>query len=500
MRRFILAIDQGTTGTTAIIFDMQGRPVCQGYQEFTQYYPKPGWVEHDPNEIWQATLGAISGALRGPVQAGEIVSIGISNQRETIVAWDKASGEPVGNAVVWQCRRTAPMCQELMNGGYTKTIQRKTGLVLDPYFSGTKIAWMLDNLAGLKARAQNGDILFGTVDSWLIWCLTGGKRHITDYTNASRTLLYNIHELDWDQELLELFDIPPHVLPKVLPSSGFFGTTDNIRCLPAGIPICGVAGDQQAALFGQTCFEPGMVKNTYGTGCFVLMNTGQTAIESKQGLLTTIAWGLEPNKVEYALEGSVFVGGAVVQWLRDELGLIEDAAETESLAEAVSDTAGVYLVPAFVGLGTPHWDPYARGAILGLTRGVNRNHIVRAALESIAYQSGDVIRSMAKDAAIPIPTLRVDGGASVNNFLMQFQADILNVEVERPQVIETTAMGAAFLAGLGCGIWPNLDDIAHTWQEERKFIPRLDDEKHKALLTGWQRAVERSLGWVEAEK
>ena len=442
-------------------------------------------------------MGAIRGALYGPIQAGEIVAIGISNQRETIVVWDKLTGRPEGNAIVWQCRRTAPACQHLKDAGYAELVQSKTGLVLDPYFSGTKIEWMLDNRPGLKERAMRGEILFGTVDSWLIWCLTGGQRHVTDYTNASRTLLYNIHDLDWDRELLELFGIPRDVLPEVLPSSGLFGVTGGNPCLPAGIPICGVAGDQQAALFGQTCFQPGAVKNTYGTGCFALMNTGMEAVTSKQGLLTTIAWGLEPNKVTYALEGSVFIGGAVVQWLRDELGLIEHAAETEGLAEAVPDTAGVYLVPAFVGLGTPYWDPYARGAILGLTRGVNRKHIVRAALESIAYQSRGVLLAMEKDAHISIPTLRVDGGASVNNFLMQFQADMLNVVVERPQVTETTAMGAAFLAGLGCGIWSGLNEIANTWERERSFTPCMSHEKRHALCEGWQKAVERSLGWVE---
>lgn len=497
MRRYILAIDQGTTGTTAIIFDDNGRPVCRGYQEFTQYYPRPGWVEHDPDEIWEATMGAIRGALYGPIQADEVVAIGISNQRETIVVWDKLTGKPEGKAIVWQCRRTAPTCQHLKDAGYAQLVQSKTGLVLDPYFSGTKIQWIMDNRPGLKERAMRGEILFGTVDSWLIWRLTGGQRHVTDYTNASRTLLYNIHDLDWDAELLELFGITRDVLPEVLPSSGLFGVTSGNPCLPAGIPIYGVAGDQQAALFGQTCFQPGTVKNTYGTGCFALMNTGQEAVTSEQGLLTTIAWGLEPSKVTYALEGSVFIGGAVVQWLRDELGLIEHAAETEGLAEAVPDTAGVYLVPAFVGLGTPYWDPYARGAILGLTRGANRKHIVRAALESIAYQSRGVLLAMEKDANIPIPTLRVDGGASVNNFLMQFQADMLNVVVERPQVTETTAMGAAFLAGLGCGIWSSLDDIANTWEKERSFTPRMSDEKRHALCEGWQKAVERSLGWVE---
>ena len=496
MRKHILAIDQGTTGTTAIIFDHNGRPVCRGYQEFTQYYPKPGWVEHDPDEIWQSTMDAIRGALYGPVEAKEIAAIGISNQRETTVVWDKHTGRPEGKAVVWQCRRTAPTCQRLKDAGYAELVRSKTGLVLDPYFSGTKIAWLLDNRPGLRERANRGEILFGTVDSWLIWCLTGGKRHATDYTNASRTLLYNIHQLDWDGELLELFDIPLGVLPKVLPSSGLFGVTAGNPCLPAGIPIYGVAGDQQAALFGQTCFQPGMVKNTYGTGCFALMNTGTEAVASDQGLLTTIAWGLEPGKVAYALEGSVFIAGAVVQWLRDELGLIECAAETEGLAEAVPDTAGVYLVPAFVGLGTPYWDPYARGAILGLTRGVNRKHLVRAALESIAYQSRGVLLAMQKDAHMSIPILRVDGGASVNNFLMQFQADVLNVVVERPRVTETTAIGAAFLAGLGCGIWSCLDDIASTWERESSFTPHMSDEDREALCQGWQKAVERSLGWA----
>lgn len=497
MRKYILAIDQGTTGTTAIIFDSNGRPVCRGYQEFAQYYPQPGWVEHDPAEIWEATVGAIQEALYGPIRADEIAAIGITNQRETTVVWNRLTGQPEGMAVVWQCRRTASMCQRLKDEGYSDLFRCKTGLVLDPYFSGTKMAWLLENRPGLRAKAKKGQVCFGTVDSWLIWCLTGGKYHVTDYTNASRTLLYDICRLEWDRELLEILDIPPQVLPEVLPSCGFFGVTANIACLPDGIPIYGVAGDQQAALFGQTCFQPGMVKNSYGTGCFVLMNTGSAAIISNQGLLTTIAWGLEPGKVVYALEGSVFIAGAVIQWLRDELGIIDHAAETEGLAEAVSDTAGVYLVPAFVGLGTPYWDPYARGVIVGLTRGVNRKHLARAALESIAYQSRDVLLAMQKEAGISIPVLRVDGGASVNNFLMQFQADILNVVVERPRVTETTAMGAAFLAGLGCGLWSDLDMITGTWEKESQFNPKMSEERRSSLCHGWHRAVERSLAWIE---
>jgi glycerol kinase len=454
-------------------------------------------VEHDPEEIWEATIGAIREALYGPVRSDEIAAIGITNQRETTVAWNKQTGKPEGTAVVWQCRRTAPICQRLKNAGYTDVFRQTTGLVLDPYFSGTKIAWLLDNRPGLRQKAKRGEVLFGTIDSWLIWCLTGGKHHVTDYTNASRTLLYDICQLEWSQELLEILDIPPQVLPEVLPSCGFFGVTTELPCLPSGIPIYGVAGDQQAALFGQTCFQPGMVKNSYGTGCFALMNTGNEAIISQQGLLTTIAWGLEPGKVVYALEGSVFIAGAVVQWLRDELGLIEHAAETEGLAEAVPDTAGVYLVPAFVGLGTPYWDPYARGVMVGLTRGANRNHLVRAALESIAYQSRDVLLAMQEEAKIPIPLLRVDGGASVNNFLMQFQADVLDVVVERPRVTETTAMGAAFLAGLGCGSWSDLDMISGTWERESQFSPNMSKAQRESLCGGWHRAVERSLGWVE---
>ncbi|NMB47193.1 MAG: glycerol kinase GlpK [Firmicutes bacterium] len=497
MRKYILAIDQGTTGTTAIIFDNSGRPVCRGYQEFTQYYPQPGWVEHDPEEIWQATAGAIQDALYGPVGVDEIAVIGITNQRETTVAWNRHTGQAEGNAVVWQCRRTAPMCQQLKDAGYAELFHQKTGLVLDPYFAGTKMAWLLENRTGLRAKAEKGEICFGTIDSWLIWCLTGGKRHVTDYTNASRTLLYDIGRLEWDPELLETLNIPPQVLPEVLPSCGFFGVTNGIACLPDGIPIYGVAGDQQAALFGQTCFQPGMVKNSYGTGCFMLMNTGSEPIVSKQGLLTTIAWGLEPGKVVYALEGSVFIAGAVVQWLRDELGIIEHAAETEQLAAAVENSAGVYLVPAFVGLGTPYWDPYARGVLVGLTRGVNRNHLVRAALESIAYQSRDVLLAMQKEANISIPVLRVDGGASVNNFLMQFQADVLDIVVERPRVTETTAMGAAFLAGLGCGLWSDLDVVAGTWEKENQFDPKMSQERREHLCHGWRRAVERSLGWIE---
>ncbi|NLA57764.1 MAG: glycerol kinase GlpK [Firmicutes bacterium] len=497
MRKYILAIDQGTTGTTAIIFDHRGHPVCRGYQEFTQYYPQPGWVEHDPEEIWRATLDAVQQALYGPVAANEIAAIGITNQRETTVAWNRRTHRPEGNAVVWQCRRTAPMCQRLKEEGYADLFHKKTGLVLDPYFSGTKIAWMLASRPGLREKAENGEVCFGTIASWLIWCLPGGRRHVTDYTNASRTLLYNIFQLEWDEELLKILDIPPSVLPEVLPSCGLFGVTDGLKCLPDGIPIYGVAGDQQAALFGQCCFQPGMVKNTYGTGCFVLMNTGSEAILSKHGLLTTIAWGLESGKVTYALEGSVFIAGAVIQWLRDELGIIQEAAQSEALAAEVPDTAGVYLVPAFVGLGTPHWDPYARGVIVGLTRGVNRKHLVRAALESIAYQSRDVLLTMQKDAGMSIPVLRVDGGASVNNFLMQFQADIMNLVVERPRVTETTAMGAAFLAGFGCGLWSELDTIAEIWEKESTFSPTIEDEKRENLCRGWQRALERSLDWIE---
>ncbi|NLY30637.1 MAG: glycerol kinase GlpK [Firmicutes bacterium] len=497
MRKYILAIDQGTTGTTAIIFDDRGRPVCRGYQEFTQYYPQPGLVEHDPEEIWRATIDAVQQALYGPVGADEIAAIGITNQRETTVAWNRETHRPEGNAVVWQCRRTAPMCQRLKEEGYGDLFHKKTGLVLDPYFSGTKMAWMLANRPGLREKAEKGEVCFGTIDSWLIWCLTGGKRHVTDYTNASRTLLYNISRLEWDQELLEILDIPSNVLPEVLPSCGLFGVTDGLQCLPDGIPIYGVAGDQQAALFGQCCFQPGMVKNTYGTGCFVLMNTGNEAIISQHGLLTTIAWGLEPGQVTYALEGSVFIAGAVIQWLRDELGILEDAAQSEAMALGVPDTAGVYLVPAFVGLGTPHWDPYARGVIVGLTRGVSSKHLVRAALESIAYQSRDVLLTMEKDAGMSIPILRVDGGASVNNFLMQFQADIMDLVVERPRVTETTAMGSAFLAGLGSGLWSELKTIAEIWEKESSFSPVMDDEKRENLCRGWERAVERSLNWIE---
>lgn len=497
MREYILAIDQGTTGTTVLIFDKEGHPVCRGYQEFPQHYPRPGWVEHDAEEIWQATQDAIAEALYGPVAADEIAAIGITNQRETTVAWNRHTGRPEGTAIVWQCRRTAPICERLKREGLAPLFRRKTGLLLDPYFAGTKMTWLLENRPGLRQKAEKGELCLGTVDSWLIWCLTGGKQFVTDYTNASRTLLFDIHKLDWDEELLEILEIPRQCLPEVLPSCGSFGVTVEDSGLPAGIPIYGVAGDQQAALFGQACFQKGMVKNTYGTGCFVLMNTGREAVSSEKGLLTTIAWGLEPGKVDYALEGSIFIAGAVVQWLRDELRMIEHAGETEALAQSVPDTAGVYLVPAFVGLGTPHWDAYARGTIVGLTRGANRRHIVRAALESIAYQSRDVLMAMQDEAGVPIKVLRVDGGASVNNFLMQFQADILDVTVERPRVTETTAMGAAFLAGLGSGIWSSLESVAASWEQECCFTPRMDEAKRQALYHGWKRAVQRSLGWVE---
>ena len=495
-KRWVLALDQGTTSSRAILFDREGRVVAVAQQEFRQRYPQPGWVEHDPEEIWATQLATAQQVLnQAGVSPADVAAIGITNQRETTVLWDRTTGKPVAPAIVWQDRRTAGMCDALKAEGAEAVVREKTGLVLDPYFSATKIAWLLDNVPGLRARAERGEIAFGTIDSWLVYRLTGGRVHATDYSNASRTMLLNIHTLAWDDELLALFGrIPKAILPQVLPSSHIYGETDP-ALLGAPIPIGGIAGDQQAALFGQTCFDAGMAKNTYGTGSFLLLNTGTRPVASRNGLLTTVAWGVG-GQVSYALEGSVFVTGAAVQWLRDGLGIIASAAETEALALSVEDTGGVYLVPAFAGLGAPYWDPYARGILVGITRGTTRAHVVRAALEAIAYQTVDVMQAMEQDAGVPLRALRVDGGAAVNDFLMQFQADVLNVPVERPAVTETTALGAAYLAGLATGVWQGLDEIRTQWHVDQRFAPAMDAARREALLAGWRRAVERSRGWA----
>ncbi len=494
-RRFILALDQGTTGSRAIVVDPDGAVRGSGYVELPQYYPKPGWVEHDAGEIWETTTRAIGQALGAArITAAEIAAVGITNQRETAMLWERAAGRPIHRAIVWQCRRTAPFCERLKSEGHEALFRHKTGLMLDPYFSGTKIRWLLDEVPGARQRAERGDLCFGTIDSWLLWRLTGGAVHATDPTNASRTLCFDIRTLRWDEGLCKILGVPAAILPEVRPSAGAFGET-AAGVLPAGIPVTGIAGDQQSALFGQCCFEPGMAKNTYGTGCFILLNTGARPVASEHGLLTTVAWQIG-GATTYALEGSVFIGGAVVQWLRDGLGIIGTAAESEALAESVADAGGVYLVPAFTGLGAPYWDPYARGALVGLTRGTTKAHIARAALEAVAYQNRDVLDAMAQDSGAPLAALRVDGGAAANNFLCQFQADVLNVEVLRPAVTETTAMGAAFLAGVGAGLW-TATDLAGRWRLERRFRPSPGSASRAAGYAGWRRAVERSRSWVE---
>ncbi len=488
-KRYIAALDQGTTSSRCILFDQEQNIVGMAQKKFTQFYPSPGWVEHDPMEIWSSQYGVLMEALaQSGVDIRELAGIGITNQRETAIVWHKDTGKPVYNAIVWQCRRTAGLCEELKRDpAFVDYVKEATGLLIDAYFSATKIKWILDNVPGARERAEEGKLLFGTVDSWLVWRLTNGAVHATDPTNASRTMLYNIKDLRWDEKICKKLDIPMSMLPQVRSSSEVYGTV-NIQGVE--VPIAGIAGDQQAALFGQTCFEPGEAKNTYGTGCFLLMNTGETPFVSKNGLLTTIAAG--PNgKVQYALEGSIFVGGAVIQWLRDELGLISDSCDTEYFAGRVEDTAGVYVVPAFTGLGAPYWDMNARGAILGLTRGAGRNHIIRAALESIAYQTADVLRAMEEDTGIPLRELRVDGGASANNFLMQFQADIVDRAIRRPKIRETTALGAAYLAGLATGVWAGLDDIRGSWTLERLYEPKMEAERREALLSGWHDAVDR---------
>jgi len=492
MAKYVMALDQGTTSSRCIIFNEKGTIASVAQKEFTQIYPKGGWVEHDPIEIWSTQLGVATEAMaKLGITATGISAIGITNQRETTVVWNKHTGQPVYNAIVWQCRRTAEICDELREKGLDKMFTEKTGLILDAYFSGTKIKWILDNVEGAREEAEKGNLLFGTIDTWLIWNLTKGKVHVTDYTNASRTLIFNIHELKWDEEILSILNIPKSMLPEVKPSSYVYGYTDH-SLLGAKTPIAGVAGDQQAALFGQCCHQPGTAKNTYGTGCFMLMNTGEKAVSSKKGLLTTIAWGVD-DKVEYALEGSIFIAGAAIQWLRDELRMIKKAEDSEEYATAVEDTNGVYMVPAFVGLGAPYWDQYARGTIVGLTRGAKKEHIIRATLESLAYQTYDVLKAMEEDSGITLKALKVDGGACANNFLMQFQADILGVQVDRPEVIETTALGAAYLAGLAVGYWENKEEICENWAISKKFEPNMEEEKREKLLEGWHEAVNRSL-------
>ena len=499
-RKYIMALDQGTTSSRAILFDKEGNIVATSQKEFTQFYPKVGWVEHNPMEIWGSQSGVMRDVLEtNSIRPEEVCAIGITNQRETTIVWEKSTGKPVYNAIVWQCRRTSEICDELKEKGYEKLIKDKTGLILDAYFSATKIKWILDNVEGAREKAENGELLFGTVDTWLIWNLTRGKVHVTDYTNAARTMLYNIKELKWDDEILEILDIPKSMLPDVKPSSYVYGHTDEGMLSGAQIPIAGCAGDQQAALFGQTCFEEGSAKNTYGTGCFMLMNTGENIVESKHGLLTTIAWGVD-GKVEYALEGSIFIGGASIQWLRDELRVLYDAKQSEFYANSVKDTNGVYVVPAFAGLGAPYWDMYARGAIMGLTRGANRAHLVRATLESIAYQVKDVLNAMQEDSGLKLKDLRVDGGASSNNFLMQFQSDILDVNIDRPKVVETTALGAAYLAGLAVEFYNNKDEIKKSWIIDREFIPNMSDDKRNLLYKGWKKAVSRSLLWAKEDE
>ena len=493
-QKYIVALDQGTTSSRAIVFDHAQNIVAIGQKEFNQIYPEPGWVEHDPMEIWATQYGVMQEALiKAGITMADVAGIGITNQRETTIVWEKDTGKPIYNAIVWQCRRTADLCDTLKEEGWAEYIQSTTGLVIDAYFSATKISWILDHVPGARARAEKGELLFGTVDSWLVWNLTGGKVHVTDYTNASRTMLYNIRELQWDDKLLQRLNIPKAMLPEVRNSSeiyGYVGSGD------AQVPIAGIAGDQQAALFGQACFERGSAKNTYGTGCFLLMNIGKEFIQSRKGLITTIAATMHDD-VEYALEGSIFVGGAVIQWLRDELHLIETAAESEEYAMELSDNGGVYLVPAFTGLGAPHWDMYARGSIFGLTRGAGRSHIVRAALESIAYQTNDVLQAMVEDAELSLTELKVDGGACQNNFLMQFQADIMNCEVRRPAITETTALGVAYLAGLAVGYWESKGEIAKRWHEQQHFAPQMTQEVRDTNCAGWRKAVDRATRWVE---
>ena len=493
--KYIMALDQGTTSSRAILFDKSGKIFHTAQQEFTQYFPKSGWVEHNADEIWSSILAVIAGVLSEKnITAEQIEGIGITNQRETTVVWDKKTGKPIYNAIVWQSRQTSDICHELKESGYNELFRDKTGLLIDAYFSGTKVKWILDNVQGAREKAERGELLFGTIDTWLVWKLSGGKRHVTDYSNASRTLMYNIHELKWDEELLSILGVPASMLPEVCPSSEIYAHTEKSHFFGHAAPIAGIAGDQQAALFGQACFESGMVKNTYGTGCFMLMNTGDKAVKSEHGLLTTIAWGID-GKVEYALEGSIFVAGSAIQWLRDGLRMFRNSSESEEYAKRVESTEGVYVVPAFVGLGTPYWDSDVRGAIFGLTRGTEKEHLIRATLESLAYQTKDVLDAMEADSGISLKTLRVDGGAVENDFLMQFQADLLNVPVERPLISETTALGAAYLAGLAVGFWTDRSEISAHWNLDRPFEPEMEQQQREDLYAGWQKAVKAAIAF-----
>ncbi|MED3553422.1 glycerol kinase GlpK [Cytobacillus praedii] len=495
MEKFILSLDQGTTSSRAILFNKNGEITHSAQREFTQYFPKPGWVEHNANEIWGSILSVIAEVLsESGVHPGQIAGIGITNQRETAVVWDKETGKPIYNAIVWQSRQTSEICEELKTKGYNETFREKTGLLIDAYFSGTKVKWILDHVEGAREKAEQGKLLFGTIDTWLIWKLSGGKAHVTDYSNASRTLMFNIYELKWDEELLEILGVPASMLPEVRPSSEIYGHTVDYHFFGKEIPIAGAAGDQQAALFGQACFEEGMAKNTYGTGCFMLMNTGEKAVRSENGLLTTIAWGLN-GKVEYALEGSIFVAGSAIQWLRDGMRMLQNAKDSEHYAKKVDTTDGVYVVPAFVGLGTPYWDSEVRGAVFGLTRGTSKEHFIRATLESLAYQTKDVLSAMEADSGIELKTLRVDGGAVKNDFLMEFQSDILNVPVERPIINETTALGAAYLAGLAVGYWKNADEISNQWAIDKSYKPSMEEESRKNLYNGWKKAVKAAMAF-----
>ncbi len=495
-KRYIMALDQGTTSARCILYDKQGRQISVAQKEFTQLYPHEGWVEHDPMEIWSTQIGVAQEAmLKIDATYENIDSIGITNQRETTVVWDRRTGEPIYNAIVWQCRRTADYCDKLKERGLTDMFRQKTGLLIDPYFSATKLRWILENVEGAYQRARNGELLFGTIETWLIWKLTEGKVHVTDYSNASRTMMFNIHTLRWDEDILAELDIPEIMLPKPVPSSMIYGES-HPRILGGPIRISGAAGDQQSALFGQTCFAEGEAKNTYGTGGFMLVNTGEKPVESKNGLITTIAWGID-DKVYYALEGSVFVSGATIQWLRDEMKVLENAAQSERMARSVPDTAGAYIVPAFTGLGAPYWDPYARGAVLGLTRGVNRNHLVRAALESMAYQTYDLMNSMAEDMGCELRKFKVDGGACANDFLLEFQADIMDMPLYRPMCIETTSLGAAYLAGLATGYWDSTADVISNWQVDRIFQPEMEEHRRKELLAGWHKAVKCTFDWAK---
>ena len=499
MGKYVMALDAGTTSNRCILFDKSGKIISIAQKEFTQYFPQPGWAEHDADEIWSTQLGvAVEAMSKVGASAEDIAAIGITNQRETAIVWDKKIGEPVCRAIVWQCRRTAAYCDQLKEQGYIDMIREKTGLIIDAYFSGTKIRWILDHVEGAREKAEKGELLFGTVETWLIWKLTKGRVHVTDYSNASRTMLFNINTLEWDQEILDLLQIPKAMLPEPMPSSCVYGHTDP-SYFGGPIPIGGAAGDQQSALFGQVCFHPGAAKNTYGTGCFLLMNTGEKPVFSQNGLVTTIAWGLD-GKVEYALEGSIFVAGAAIQWLRDEMRLIDSAADSEYMAGKVKDTNGCYVVPAFTGLGAPHWDPYARGTIVGITRGVNKYHIIRATLESLAYQVNDVLGAMEADSGIPLTSLRVDGGASANDFLMQTQADIIGAPVKRPRCIETTAMGAAYLAGLATGYWKSREEVKENWAIDQVFEPAIDEEERKQKIKGWNKAVRCSYHWAKEEE